>query len=490
MFKNATPESMGISSGEILSFIKMLDDYRMHIHSFIMARGDSILAEAYYKPFHKDFLHRMYSVSKSFTAIAVGAAVTEGLFSLDDVIIDFFPEYRSEITDEFHDMCTVRDMLSMRSNIGSGIYWWGKFDSRIGAYYSQKTAKVPGTLFFYDSIGSFLLGCMIEKLTGKTFLEYLKEKVLLDIGFSRESYVLREPGGFAIGDSGVMCTARDLLLFARFILNKGEWNGKQLINRTFMEDAVGKQSFNDLGRFIDGHNGRGYGYLIWRTHEDGFTLTGLGDQLAICDQKHDFIFTITADNQDDRSGRHLIFHELYRHFLPKISDVPLPENPEAYRALRQYLDSRELYVQYGTDQPDLQKNISGCIYKAKPNSLGISEFSLSFSETEGSLKLVRDGKAHTIPFGICHNVFTKFSFGERAKADMMGCTVPGEYDCAVSAAWADTNVFAIQLQVIDTYFGRLEIHFSFRDTMVSMHLKRGGQYIFEGMDGYVIGTAE
>ena len=336
MFKKVTPESAGIPSGEILKFLKCLDDYRMHTHSVFMARGNQCVAECYYEPFHRDFLHRMYSVSKSFVAIAVGLAVTEGLIGMDDVIVDYFPEFRNENVDEYHDECTVRDMLCMSSNVGTGVNWWGKFESRVEAYYSQKTSKIPGTLYFYDSIGSFLLGCIIEKLTGKTFLEYLKEKVLLEIGFSKESFTLREPGGFTVGDSGVLCTTEDLALFARFIMNGGSWNGKQYIDPEFMREAVRVQTVNDLSGSIASYDTGGYGYLIWKTHPEGFSLVGMGDQLAICDMKKDLLFVITSDNQANRAARYIIYHEIYRNLFSAVADAPLPEDPASYNALQNY----------------------------------------------------------------------------------------------------------------------------------------------------------
>ncbi|MBQ7901190.1 MAG: serine hydrolase, partial [Clostridia bacterium] len=96
MFTNVTPEEAGISSKRVLEFIKTLDSYKLRTHSIIMARGDKIFAEGYYAPFDKDFKHRMYSVSKSFVAMAVGLAEQEGLLSLDDRFMDYFPEYRNE----------------------------------------------------------------------------------------------------------------------------------------------------------------------------------------------------------------------------------------------------------------------------------------------------------------------------------------------------------------------------------------------------------
>lgn len=481
-FVYTTPEEVGVSSSAVLDFLDALDSHRMHTHSIIMTRGDKIFAECYYKPFDENFLHRMYSVSKSFVAVAIGVALTEGLVTLDDSIISYFPEFRNDNADEFCDDCTIRDMLMMRSNIGSGISWWGKFNSRIEAYYTQKTNKIPGTLFYYDSIGSFLLGCIIEKLTGKNFLEYLKEKVLLEIGFSKESYVLTEPGGYAVGDSGVMCTARDMLIFARLIMKGGEWNGKQYVDRAFMEDAIKKQVHNDFAGGYDLYNSGGYGYLIWKTHPDGFTLVGMGDQLAICDMRTDTAFIITSDNQVDKASRHIIFHEFYRHFLPKISDNSLEENEADFKKLSQYLASRELVCQKGEKTSPIANEVFGVKYAKLKGELDVSAFTLY----EDALLIERGGACYRLEYDVLKNKQTKFSFGTRARADMMGIYENGEYDCNVSGAWVSPDTFAILAQVTDTYFGALTVHIAFSDGKASMRIQRSGQYVFEGIGGFMI----
>ena len=486
IFKRVSPESVGISSKDVIDFISALDGHRMHTHSIIMARGESIFAECYYKPFDEKFLHRMYSVSKSFVAVAVGIAVTEGLFSLDDVIVDFFPEFKNENADDYCEKCTVRDMLMMRSNIGTSVKWWGKFNSRIEAYYSQKTNKIPGTLFHYDSIGSFLLGCIIEKLTKKNFLEYLKEKVLLEMGFSKESYVLREPGGYAIGDSGVMCTSRDLLIFARLIMRGGSYNGKQYIKRDFMENAIKKQVDNNALGAYDLYNTGGYGYLIWKTHPDGFSLVGMGDQLAICDMKRDIAFIITSDNQAEKANRHIIYHELYRHFLPKASHAPLPEDKDSEKELAKYLATRTLVAIEGKESSPISKDVFGFRYKKIKGELSLDAITL----TEDAVILERDGEKFTLEYGLLENRQTDFSFGKRAKSDMMGVDVSGKYDCNSSAAWISDDTFALFLQVTDTYFGSLVLKISFIGDEASVMVTRSGQYIFEDISGYMIAKKE
>lgn len=490
MFEKVTPESVGVSSKDVLDLLQMLDEYRFQTHGIMMLKGNKLFCEAHYEPFSKDFLHRMYSVSKTFVAISTGLAITEGLIGYDDVIVDYFPEFALDSAeDEMYQRCTVRDMLSMQSNISDNVYWWGKFESRIRAYYTQKTTKVPGTIYCYDSIGSFLLGCIIEKLTGKDFLEYLKEKVLCEIGFSKESYVLKEPGGYAIGDSGVMCTINDFALFARFIMQKGEWNGKQYIDREFMEEAVKKQVSNDFEGAVLSCTKMGYGYLIWRTPNDTYALVGAGDQYAICDPNHDFLFVITSDNQLVAGGesRQILFHEVCKHFVDKINDEALPEDSVAQKQLEEYTASCKLLVQYGEVTEAIAKDTNKRRYVAKENAMNISEFCVVADDKEGYLDFVMNGKPFRIDFGIGENKFYDFSFGTRAVLDMMGKNEEGKYKCAASAAWVDKTTFAIHLQVIDTYFGGLNVHISYKDEYATMKLTKSGQYVFDGIGGYIIG---
>ncbi len=485
MFERISPESAGISSKEVLRLLKIFDKYKMRTHSIMMLKGNNLISEAYYKPFDKDFLHRMYSVSKSFVAIAVGVAITEGIMKEDDVICDYFPEF-CDPDDELQRECTVRDMLSMQSNIGENIDWWGKFKGRVDAYYTLKTDKIPGTIYCYDSIGSFLLGCIIEKKTGKHFLEYLKEKVLLDMGFSEESYTMTEPGGFSIGDSGVMCTARDFALFARLVMQKGEFEGKQYIDRDFMERAISKQVHNDIYGGFNGYNTRGYGYLFWKTHDGGFSLLGAGGQFAICDMENDFLFVITANNQAAPAAHHILFNEILEHFIPKISKEPLPENPDAYQELLKYEDKTELICQYGSKESSISSEISGKTYLAKENSLGITSFCL---DTDNCIfEFEMNGKQLKIEYALCENKLIDFSFGERAVLNMMGKNEEGTYKCASSGAWVDDNTFALLVQVIDTYFGEVNIHICYKDDRASVRFSRSGQYVFENMNGYIIGN--
>lgn len=123
MFDSITPEKAGISSKNVLKFLKVLDKYNFCTHSFIMARGNKIFAEGYYAPFHKDYKHRMYSISKSFVSVAIGLAVEDGLLSLDDKFMKFFPEYMENPPKHLADM-TIREMLTMQTCVVNPVKWF------------------------------------------------------------------------------------------------------------------------------------------------------------------------------------------------------------------------------------------------------------------------------------------------------------------------------------------------------------------------------
>lgn len=489
MFSKISPEKAGIPSKNIANFINTLNSYNINTHSIIMAKGNNIIAESYYEPFGKDILHRMYSVSKSFVAIAIGLAEQEGLLSLDDKFIDYFPEYQNENIDKKYQETTIRDMLTMRSCMAKYSPWWETND-RAKAYFKVTSNQIPGTNFYYDSSGSFILGCIIEKVTGMPYLEYLKEKVLLKIGFSEESYCLLAPGGNSHSDSGVMCTPRDLLTFARFVMNKGVWNGKRYINEEFMKAAISKQTDNDITATPSPlYDKNGYGYLIWKMPRDGFGFIGMADQLAICDPKTDFIFVMTGENMmcDDVS-KTIILHELYKNIIEKI-DKPLPENAEEYNSLCRLLENQKIISLTDSLKDNISSNVTGEKYILEENQMGIKSLKLELNGDSGILEFEKDNKLRKIEFGIGFNKFGKFPEDKR-----IGLTASvyeeGSYVCGASAKWCEENKLHILVRVLDTYLGTLSIVLGFKDNGVTLTMRKFAQRILDDYEGTVSGYIE
>ena len=267
MFEKVTPEEVGISSKSILKYLKKLEDAELSVHDVIILRHNKICFEKYWEPFSADFLHRMYSASKSFIALAIGFLIEDGKISLDDKIVDLLPEEITEGANEMVRLQTVRDMLTMQTGhpYCDGGWMARRTDNRLKDYFehSEGAGKYPGTVFRYDSPGSFVLSATLEYITGKSFMEYLREKLFDIIGFSKEAYCLKCPGGNDWTDSGIMCTARDLMKVATFVMNGGRWGNEQLLSEKFIDEATScLVSTNETGN--KSTHSYGYGYLFKR----------------------------------------------------------------------------------------------------------------------------------------------------------------------------------------------------------------------------------
>lgn len=487
MFKIITPEKAGISSKYVLKFIKSLEKNNLCTHSFIMARGDNIFAEGYYAPFHKDFKHRMYSISKSFVGIAVGLAIEDGLLSLDDKMIKYFPEYITEDTNKLLLEMTIRDMLTMQTCVVIHKKWfYQNFDDRIEAYFKAEIGKESGTSWNYDSPASFMLCCIVEKLTGKSFLDYLKDKFLNKAGFSKDSYCLKCPGGHSFGDSGIICTAKDLLVFARFVMNGGKINGISYMNEEFIKEATKKQVSNSHGGEYS-NGAYGYGYQIWKAPNDGFAFIGMGDQYVICDPKKDFVFIINSDNQGMGDfSRSIIYHELYETIINNLNESQ-EEDYEAYNELNDYICNLKLFSLKDNINNPFMEMMNGHTYKLDNNPMNIEWIRLDFNKNKGILSYKNKQGEKSISFGFGYNEFMKFPQSDYS--DMIA-SLPSEnnmYDCAISADWPEPNKLRIKVQIIDKYLGNLNIELGFKGNVVGITMIKNAEAFLDEYQGYAIG---
>ena len=485
-FKNATPEEVGISSEKVKELIEIYNKNGLCTHSIMMAKGNKIFCEAYYKPFDENYKHRMYSVTKSFVAVAIGFLIDEGKISLDDKFVDFF---KDELTDNANDLlkeATIKDMLTMETSASGGIAWFKEdVQSRVDAYFRKPTNKIPGTFFEYDSSGSYMLGVIVEKLSGMPFLEYLQKKVLDDIGFSKDAYCLKAPGGYSWGDSALLCTTRDLLTFARFVMNKGEWMGKRYLSKKFLDEATSPMVSND-NRAVTLYNTNGYGYQIWMAPDGGFSFNGMGCQFAICHPKTDLIFVITSDNQGNDFTKNLIFYELYKTIIDNIGE-PMENNPEAYKSLCDYTSDLELYSLKGENDNPFYKEINNVKYTLEQNPMNIDWISLSFEGNKGTFRYKNLQGEKELTFGMGYNEFGIFP--EEGYSDMVGNEYcPGNYyKCACSANWSEDKKLRMKVQIIDKYFGQACFTFSFKDDRVYLCMEKTAEFFLMEYTGKACG---
>lgn len=487
-----TPEAAGISSAAILQFINLLEEKQLSTHDLIFMKGDSIFFEAYWAPFHKDFLHRMYSVSKSFVSLAVGFAEQDGLLCLDDPICRYFPEEIKHQSDENMRNQTIRHMLMM-STAKPAEYWFdARTDDRVRLYFENKAenSRPSGTVYEYDSPGSFVLCALVERLTGKSFLAYLRERLFDKIGVSADIRCLKCPGGHSWGDSAVLCTPRDLLKVARFTMNLGSWNGEQLLNKAYMTAAVSKQIDNNVWGVND-HDSQGYGYLFWRTYENSYFFNGMGCQYAVCVPGKDLIMIYNGDNQGKIMAKKTIFDAFFSMIVNPMSDKPLPEDKAAEKRLAKTASGLMLMDAKGAMQSDYAAKINGISYIMGKNPMGITKMQLVFDGDCGRLAYTNAQGDKTLHFGIGKNVFSKFPQTGYAKDVGSVFAEEHQYDCAASAAWIEPHKLFIKVQIIDEYFGNLNITLGFAEggRKIGVYMAKCAEDFLQEYEGFAGGVS-
>ena len=472
MFRSVAPESVGVDSKNVYKLIKRLN--KLHMHSFIMAKGNDIFCECYWKPFDKDFRHRMYSVTKSFVSVAVGLCVEDGLIDLDKPIVEYFPDKIKKEPDEYMKKQTVREMLTMTTTSFYHCWFEERAYDRTEFYMNDPKKKRPSnTMWEYDSAGSQVLSSLVERVTGKRLFDFLNERIFTRLNAFKDATILKTPNGDSWGDSALICTPRDLLAFTRFVANYGVYEGERLMNEDYLRVATSRVKDNTNFGHRDSFS-NGYGYQIWQGPENSFGFVGMGDQLALCVPSKDLIFVCTADNQGNAASTELIMNGFFEYIYDEISDTPLPVNKEYAKKLNELTDSLELYCEKGFSDTPTRELINGVTYECEENKMGITSFRFDFdNEKEGTLTYENKGGTMVLPFKVNANAFSKFP--EEGYSNEYGGvrTQDGfKYDCATSFAWTQVDKITVFSQIIDRYFGNTTFSFFFRDNLAFLHCEK------------------
>lgn len=486
MLNKITPEAAGIPSEKIVDMLNAFKRKNYAMHSVLIAHRGNVCFEEYWKPYDKDSLHRIYSASKSFVSIAIGFLCDEGKISLNDKVLKYFPEYKDSACDYLKEQ-TICDMLKM-STSSLDRHWMGLgVKKRIEYYFTREQNRPSGTIYNYDSTGTYIMAVVVEKVSGKNFVEYLREKLFRKIGVSEELCCLKTPEGYPWADSGIRCTTEDFYRVAQFVCNGGSWNGEQLLSCEFVKSATKKQAFNANDGY-GGYNKYGYGYQFWITEQNGFSFNGMANQFAICLPEKDFVFICTADNQFNPTSAEIIYENVFEKIVNNLSDEALPDNPAAYNELKTICHDLKIPCVIGETQSDFQTDVNGIVYQLNENEMNIESFQLKFFDNnEGCFEFTNNEGTHRLPFGIGKNVFCKFP--KKSMPDEIGGEVLEgfSHQCAVSAAWVEEKKLFIKVQIIDKYLANLNITIGFNKNMVGLQMVANAEFFLEEYCGFAGG---
>ena len=492
MFEKITPEQAGISSRWVSRFIRTLDKRGLTMHSVLLMKGEKLFGECYWKPFHKDLPHRMYSQTKSFVGVAIGLLEEEGLLRLDDPIHTYFPDKIERQLPPYLEQLTVRQMLTMET-AGTTPFWFRFPEAvdRTAWYFQNNRGDHPaGMQFCYDSNGSQVLSSLVERLSGKTLFDYLNDRIFRHLGTFQNAGILKTRNGDSFGDSALICTTRDMASFGRFVMNYGTWQGKRLMNEDYLRTATSRLVDNNRTGF-DCAFSQGYGYQIWQV-PGGFAFNGMGAQLTLCLPEKDLIFSCTADNQGFPAAKDLILTAFYELIAENMAQAPLPEDPLAAQECAQLEARLELVCLTGETESGFAAAVSGKRYLCQENPMGIREFSLEFlADGTGIFHYINDQGEKHLPFGMGKNVFGKFPQGGYSD---LHAGAPGPenfyYDCAASAVWAEPQKLNLRVQIIDKYLGNFLATFSFRENFAMITMAKTAEGFLNEYHGQLVATAQ
>lgn len=467
-------EDMGVPSNSICNFLKRLDHCKIPMHSVLLARHGKLITEAYYSPYDAKTLHRMFSVSKSFTSIAIGLLIAEGKLSLEDSIIQYFPDKLPLQVHPWIAQLTIREMLKMQTCHSNTTYKTHPDKDWVESFFITKPSHPPGTVFHYDSSSSHTLCALVERLTGKPMLDYLRDCYLDQVGFSKDAYMLKDPFGISMGASGLMATPMDLMIFALIIMNGGSLGERSYLPKEYLQEATSHQT-DTLVKGPVLEECQGYGYQFWRIQNDGFSCYGMGGQLAVCLPRYDLICVTTADTQGIQGGNQLIYQSLYDELLPFLSNMALPADPTSQTLLENYI--KKLFIQplAGSTFSSLMSVIDKQGYQLSENLSGFTSLSLEFlpESKTGLLILTKDNINHSLAFGFGKMVTSHFPiYAQR---------------CITSGTWLSEDTLYIKSHLIDECIGSIHFQLVFQKSTVTIYMKNIEETYFNEFTGYFYG---
>ncbi len=398
MLPRSSPEAEGVSSSAITSFLNATAKSKTEFHSFMLLRHGKVIAEGWWNPYRPDLKHTLYSCSKSFTATAIGFALQEKLISLDDKVIAFFPKDVPDTISDWLGELTIKDVLMMSDGQDPDpSFMVAARDSNwIKGFLSTPIVNEPGTKFLYNSLGTYMLSAIVQKVTNQKTIDYLKPRLFEPLGITGIDWET-DTKGINTGGWGLRLKTEDMAKFAELFLQKGNWNGRQILPASWVEEAStmkimqdpnAPQSKKDSSDWL-----QGYCYQMWRCRHNAYRGDGAFGQFMIVMPDQDAALAITAETPDMQEEINLV----WKYLLPAFRKDKLPVNNLAVSKLHEKIKTLALPTPAKSKEP-LAATISGKTFTVAPNDMHLKNISFNFLNGICEVKFQTDTAAYHFSF--------------------------------------------------------------------------------------------
>ncbi|MEO6289215.1 MAG: serine hydrolase [Ginsengibacter sp.] len=399
MLPRSVPEAEGVSSKNIVEFLDAAAKSKVEFHSFMLLRHGKVIAEGWWNPYRADLKHSLYSCSKSFTATAIGFAVEEKRLSLNDKVVSFFPGDLPDTVSSWLSELSVKDVLIMSDGQEPDPTFTvaAKDTNWIRGFLATPIEHEPGTVFLYNSLGTYMLSAIVQKVTGGTTLDYLKPRLFDPLGIHGMDWET-DLQGINTGGWGLRLKTEDMAKFAELFLQEGKWNGKQILPASWvkeastvkiMQDPEAPQSKRDSSDWL-----QGYCYQMWRCRNNAFRGDGAFGQFMIVMPDQDAVLAITAETADMQEEINLV----WKYLLPAFKQKRLPKDAAAFSALKKKIYSLALPLPVKHSET-LATNINGKIFTTTGNTMHLENISFSFVNDLCNVTFQTDTATYALSFG-------------------------------------------------------------------------------------------
>jgi CubicO group peptidase (beta-lactamase class C family) len=428
----ATPESQGVSSAAILAFVDAADRDIDSLHGFVLVRHGHVVAEGWWAPYSAEARHSLFSLSKSFTSTAVGLAAAEGKLKIDDPLLKFFPDDAPADPSTNLKAMRLTDLLRMSTGHQSEPPRrtdepWAK------TFLKHAVPFKPGTHFLYNTSATYMLSAAVQKATGQTLLEYLKPRLFDPLGIDKPTWEA-SPQGISAGGYGLSIRTGDIAKFGQLYLQKGKWEGRQLIPEAWIEAATARQTSNGSNPASDWD--QGYGYQFWRCRHGAYRGDGAFGQFCVILPDQDAVIAITAGVRDMQGVLNLVWDKL----LPAMKPSALPADETSRVKLEKRLKSLSLRLPESKGNP---ANVAGRTFTFPANDRKLESLTLADPGKDGDITLTAriDGTERKVVCG-------RGSW-HKGRAGWAGMA---EQPAAAAAAWTADDTLTAKICFYETPF--------------------------------------
>ncbi|WP_238178137.1 serine hydrolase domain-containing protein [Paenibacillus contaminans] len=459
--QDGIPERQGLSSKALLDFFNQMERAGLDVNSFMLLKDGKSVVRFWRRPYREDCPQLLFSLSKSFTSIAIGIAWDEGFLKLEDTVISFFPDKLPEHVSSNLASMTVHHLLSMNTGHRENIYApVVKEKDWVKAFLSLDVEHAPGSHYRYSTPATYMLAAILEKATGENMVDFLMPRLFEPLGMPRPSWETC-PMGVTAGGMGLSIPTEGIAKFGQMLLDKGMYGDRRIVSERYIDLALKEQSDNRQGEErID--FAQGYGYQFFMCRRGCYMGNGGFGQLCFVAPRERIVIAATSAFGSMKQLQTLL-DLIFEYIFDRAAGENLPGLAD-YHRLQNHLAALthpvpKLHPKVPEAMPDLNERC----YIMEENPHDLAKVCFRFKQDKLELRMAyEDGTEKRLPFDLKEPVHTEDKFVKDLELHRQ--------EVVAYANWQDPDTLKLNLLYIETPYA-VTYTVQFRDDRIEFQFQ-------------------